>query len=158
MSRSGSLRATTSDYALVGRDSSALLCGTKSLGCGKPSRACCTQGGGHLLHSVFHGQQRTVHLFLTQPPSVAQGTDLGLNPFTSFLSATRGASAYPTALSGMLPAVVPHSSFLQYLHWVRALSCSCSCSLSPQLSQRPFSAMDACKHAMSCSGSGQPIA
>lgn len=43
--------------------------------------ACCT-----FFIQLFHGQQDTVHLSLTQPLSETPGAALGLSPFKSFLA------------------------------------------------------------------------
>lgn len=51
---------------------------------GSPAEPVAHGQEGIFFIKLFHGQQRTVHLSLTQPLSETQGAALGLNPFKSF--------------------------------------------------------------------------
>ena len=90
ISRSGSLRAATSDYPHtklpVGKDLLSRCVGQSPWAVGSPAEHVAHREEGTFFIQLFHGQQRTVHLSLTQPLSEMQGAALGLNPFKSFLA------------------------------------------------------------------------
>lgn len=144
MTISGSLRAASSDYPYakppVGRDLPVPLCRTKSLGCGKPSRAwdTRTQGGGCLLHPTISWPAED-SAFISNPTTFRNPrSSPWAEPLQEF-SGKQCEAPCPVPLLGMLPVVLLHSSFLWWLSWVRALACLCSSSLiSPALPKTLF--------------------